>query len=593
LPGQELLAGNARAYFTLAACEAPGPPTAATLCTSNLDCCGASASPPTAVCQLDPPPLGNPPTSHCVATTSTTCAADGASCTSDAQCCNFATGSRCGSGTCLVPPAIDTYASAPFVTSYQAACATGTYPAWRFYYWESITPNGTSIAFTAQTSLDSVNWGAPVSIGTAAPPPNVTPTWTSGPLTVDQALRAAGQVSGLYLKVIATLIPDSTDTLAPVLTNWRLRRFGMTGGQRAAISTKLALAILASFGGWIACSSARPSALGSSGSTDAGSTDTGTAYDARAEAGAHDAAGVEGGHDAQADGSSDATAPVDAGDSGPGADAGDGGGFPPPPTAVCSATATWGAGVLLTVSTAFDDELDAITPDELTIAWTVSTASPPTIEYADRSTSTDPFGPPQTVAAGSFSTARAALSHDGLRLVVVNADGQGFSELTRTSRMPPGNTFGTPGTGSYVNLDAPGTLAAGESYGDPVLSADDNAFYYSTYGGSLTATIFRTARLLPGDSWPTGAALPASSGLGAQGSLRRQPTAISSDEQTLFFWDQVLSTERAAFIDESTGAFDIFVDLGTRAMAAPNTSCTNLYYSAEGATSVDLFVAQN
>ncbi len=222
LPGQELLAGNARAYFTLAACEAPGPISAATLCSSNLDCCGASASPPTAVCQLDPPPLGNPPTSHCVATTASSCVADGAMCTSDAQCCKFASGSRCGSGTCNPAPPIDTYGSSPFTTTYQATCAVGTYPAWRFYYWESITPNGTSIGFTAQTSTNGTTWGALVSIGTAAPPPNVTPTWTSGPLTVDQALRASNQVSGLYLNIIATLNPDATKTLAPTLTNWQL-----------------------------------------------------------------------------------------------------------------------------------------------------------------------------------------------------------------------------------------------------------------------------------------------------------------------------------------------------------------------------------
>ncbi|MEO8875781.1 MAG: hypothetical protein ABI461_09360, partial [Polyangiaceae bacterium] len=52
LPGQELLAGNSRAYFTLAACEAAGARTAANVCTSNLDCCGATASPATAACQL-------------------------------------------------------------------------------------------------------------------------------------------------------------------------------------------------------------------------------------------------------------------------------------------------------------------------------------------------------------------------------------------------------------------------------------------------------------------------------------------------------------------------------------------------------------
>ncbi|MGD0525634.1 MAG: WSC domain-containing protein [Polyangiaceae bacterium] len=222
LPGQELLAGNARAYFTLAACEPPGPISAATLCTSALDCCGGTASPPTSVCQLDPPPLANPPTSHCVATTTATCVANGAACTSDAQCCNFASGARCGSGTCLPPPPIDVYGSAPFTTTYEASCPVGTYPAWRFYYWESITPNGTSINFTAQTSIDGVNWGTAVAIGSAVPPPNVTPTWTSGPLTVDQALRASNQVSQLYLKVIAMLNPDTTKTYAPVLTNWQL-----------------------------------------------------------------------------------------------------------------------------------------------------------------------------------------------------------------------------------------------------------------------------------------------------------------------------------------------------------------------------------
>lgn len=222
LPGQELLAGNSRAYFTLAACEAPGAPTAANLCTSNLDCCGASATPATAVCQLDPPPLANPPTSHCVATSSSTCVADASSCTSDAQCCNFANGSRCGSGKCNPAPPIVTYVPSPFVTSYQAICATGTAPVWRFFYWQAATPTGTSIAFTAATSTNGTSWGAAVPIGTAAPPPLVTSTWTSGTQTVDQALRANSQVSEAYLQVTGTLNPDSTKTITPVLTNWQL-----------------------------------------------------------------------------------------------------------------------------------------------------------------------------------------------------------------------------------------------------------------------------------------------------------------------------------------------------------------------------------
>jgi hypothetical protein len=222
LPGQELLAGNSRAYFTLAACEAPGAASAANLCTSSLDCCGGAASPATAVCQLDPPPLANPPTSHCVATSSNSCVADTASCTSDAQCCNFAIGSRCGSGKCNAAPPIDFYATSPFMTSYQAVCATGTLPVWRFFYWQTSTPTGTSITFTAATSTNGTAWGAAVPIGTAAPPPTQTTTWTSGTLTVDQALRANGQFSQTYLQVTGVLNTDSTKTLTPVLTNWQL-----------------------------------------------------------------------------------------------------------------------------------------------------------------------------------------------------------------------------------------------------------------------------------------------------------------------------------------------------------------------------------
>jgi hypothetical protein len=223
LPGQELLAGNSRAYFTLAACEAPGPPTAANLCTSNLDCCGGTASPPTGFCQLDPPPLGNPPTSHCVGASASMCSADGAACTSDTQCCNFATGSRCGSGTCDPAPPLVLYTPSTFVTNYHATnCPMGTYPTWRFFYWLTDTPTGTSIAFTAQTSIDGSTWGAPVAIGTAAPPPVVTPTWTSGPLTVDQDLRANGQASSPYLRVTATLSPNAAQTVAPTLTNWQV-----------------------------------------------------------------------------------------------------------------------------------------------------------------------------------------------------------------------------------------------------------------------------------------------------------------------------------------------------------------------------------
>lgn len=219
LPGQELLAGNSRAYFSLAACENAGPPSPANLCTSNLDCCGATSSPATAACQLDPAPLANPPLSHCVATSGSACKADGATCTSDAQCCNFASGSRCGSGVCAPAPPIVTFAPSSYSSTYVSTCKSGQSPVWRFFYWQANVPSGTSIGFTAATSPDGTTYGGAVAVGTAT---TTTSTWTSGSQTVDDALRANGQISQKTLLVTATLSPDSTKTVTPTLTNWQV-----------------------------------------------------------------------------------------------------------------------------------------------------------------------------------------------------------------------------------------------------------------------------------------------------------------------------------------------------------------------------------
>jgi len=340
-----------------------------------------------------------------------------------------------------------------------------------------------------------------------------------------------------------------------------------------------------------ACSSSSAPPLGGEGPFDAG-----------AEAGTDDAASADGGNpegaagggDAAADGARDGSSSdggggmhgdssVDGGDGGV-----DGSYMPPPVGPVCSPTATWGAGTLLAISTASDDVLDAITPDALTIVWTEGTGAGATVQIADRAANTDPFGTPQALPAGQFTTDRVAISPDGLTLVVVNANAQGYSELTRAARSSS-SAFGAATTGSYSNLDQ--ALPVGASCGDPVLNADDTAFFYSLYGGSQTATIFRTARLLSTDAWPEGAALASSTGLAAMGALRQRPTGIASDEQTLFVWDEITGTERAAWIDASTGNYDMFVDLGSRSMATTDSTCSHLYYSARGASSIDLFVA--
>ncbi len=262
---------------------------------------------------------------------------------------------------------------------------------------------------------------------------------------------------------------------------------------------------------------------------------------------------------------------------------------PPPPASLCSASATFGTGTLLSISTSGDDILDSITPDELSIAWTQGSGSSAVVFYADRSSASSSFGTPKSFAAGQYTADRVALSPDGLRLIVVNANADlfGFSELTRAAR---GDAFGAPALGAYSNIDS--DVPVGGTLGDPVIDSSDTAFYYSVYGvAGATKTIYRALRLLPTDPWDNGAAVNVAAAMQTSGSSRRRPTAISSDSQTIFFYDQVTSSERAGFINETTGEFDSFVDLGARLWAAPSANCGSLYYSAAGTSSVDLFVA--
>ena len=79
-----------------------------------------------------------------------------------------------------------------------------------------------------------------------------------------------------------------------------------------------------------------------------------------------------------------------------------------------------------------------------------------------------------------------------------------------------------------------------------------------------------------------GAPLQASCG------LRRRPTGISSDQLTMFYWDELSGTERATFRAAVNAPFVGAIDLGARASAQPNESCTRLYYSARAADSASI-----
>ena len=217
---------NERGFWVLDGCKSSGT-TSASSCDVDEDCCGGLASPKTALCRLDQPVV-DPPTRHCGAAPAVgMCVANGGVCSATSDCC---IGSVCITGTCHPPPPILVPQAANFERNYNAVCDTGTKPVWRFFDWETITPNSNSkIEFYAQTSATGTDFATlpnyptvvaaagVVKIGTASGAPNV--TWIGA--DVGAALAAVNLKSQQYLKVTIRMVPNDELTLSPTLTNWR------------------------------------------------------------------------------------------------------------------------------------------------------------------------------------------------------------------------------------------------------------------------------------------------------------------------------------------------------------------------------------
>jgi len=295
-------------------------------------------------------------------------------------------------------------------------------------------------------------------------------------------------------------------------------------------------------------------------------------------------------------GTFDVAKPDDGGDGG--TDSADG---PFVPTAsVCNPKATWPAGKLVpNVSTTQADRFGAITTDELTIAW-MNTAG--TVLYADRAAVTDPFGTAMTLS-GPIALDRVALSADGLTLIVVRSDRLSFAQVTRATR---GTAFGsTLDTKPFANLDPlssgveDGGDAGGGTFADPVLSKDGHFLYYSVLGGSATtmAESYRSGAAPWTNPFAKGRILTTAELTGVGNQLRR-PTGLSSDNRTLFYWDEVDGVEKMAFRDDAILAghniYGQFTSLGAHAGAQPTATCQRIYFEAPGSVgAADLFYADS
>ena len=254
---------------------------------------------------------------------------------------------------------------------------------------------------------------------------------------------------------------------------------------------------------------------------------------------------------------------------------------------VCSPGAKFADGDLLAVSAAGDDLLQSVTPNELTIAWKNGA------DYfiAERADANADFGAPVEVVGGSQFLA-VTLRHDGLLLVAVT-DALSVVQIPRQEGEAFDAANASAGDFDQFNQTLKSSPEPGKVFTDAVLSADNNSFFYSYYltGADSSPSTLRESRRSDGIWSFSGVKLgPLLEGDAAK---RRVPTGVSSDKLTLFYRDEVEGDFRAAWRVNTQVQFGhaeaLSLGEGVQAVA-PNQACSKLYFSAQGAADLDLFV---
>jgi hypothetical protein len=256
---------------------------------------------------------------------------------------------------------------------------------------------------------------------------------------------------------------------------------------------------------------------------------------------------------------------------------------------LCAHGRAFGAGTLLPLSGIGDDVLQAITPDELTIAW----KNGDQFFVSDWDGEHGVFAPPVAVAGGAQYRS-VTLSPDGLQLIGIKQD-LTVVEQTRSALQPFDDAEPTAGDFQSFNETRASIPVANQQLSDPVVSSDDSSFFFSHYTTSYQgkhATLFESRRA--SGAWSFSAP-DLGELLYAEAEKRRIPTGISYDSLTLFYRDEVRGDFRAAWRVNTQVAFDYaeVLDLGEGVVAAaPGASCRRIYYSAPGSNGLDLFVAE-
>ncbi len=251
----------------------------------------------------------------------------------------------------------------------------------------------------------------------------------------------------------------------------------------------------------------------------------------------------------------------------------------------CSEAATWASATPLEgISSDANEQLLAITADELDIRC-LRNESP---MRAHRELASAPFGAAvvMTIPDGYAVDSGVALSADGKTLVLLKAGEQSFAAFTRTSR--DASFAATPDDTAFVGINQR-ALQTMQHYAAPVLAPDGKTFVFAAFtpepeagfpsGVEGVSVVYQS--VWTGTDWAMPESISQDLFDGTSAS-RALPSGLSSDSRTLFLFDEGSGKQQARFRDRPDAPLYTAVDLDARARAVPNGKCDRLYYSSAG-----------
>lgn len=268
-------------------------------------------------------------------------------------------------------------------------------------------------------------------------------------------------------------------------------------------------------------------------------------------------ADAEGPSDASDDGAESEAAPV----------------FPP----ACPTWGRWSTSArVASIAPAGFDWFGAISADARAVAWTTAAGA---VYVADRASPADPFGAPALLDPGTYSltSGRVALAPTGLELIATLADGSSFIGFYRASA----GAAWSPSAGKEFETVATMRGESGGAFSEPVVSADGSSLFYLLALPNQPPVLYESPWDTSLRQWGLGAALSSPELAMTTAAQVRRATGASSDRLTLFYFDEIAGTERAAWREAPGSPFTMFAALAALPEAAPVGDCSVLDFRGQ------------